>query len=163
MNHVPVPDHDGRHDFDFYIGRWQVRNERLKQRWVGSTEWDVFDATDVCRSIIGGLGTIDEYDTDHYGERLSGVTLRLYDLKSRLWSAYWASNRTGVLEPAVVGVFHDGIGTFIGRDVDAGKPILVRYRWSEITPTSAKWDQAYSDDDGKTWETNWTMRMTRLA
>ncbi|TWH99468.1 hypothetical protein IP90_03083 [Luteimonas cucumeris] len=153
---------DGRGDFDFYIGRWQVRNERLKQRWVGSDDWDVFDATDECRPILGGLGTIDEYVTDHYGERLIGNTLRLFDPKTRQWSAYWVSNRSGVLEPPVIGRFKDGIGTFVGKDVDAGVPILVRYLWTEITPTSAKWDQAYSRDDGKSWETNWIMRMTRI-
>lgn len=153
---------DGRHDFDFYVGRWHVRNERLKQRWAGSDDWDVFDATDECRQILGGLGTIDEYVTDHYGERLIGNTLRLFDPKTRQWSAYWVSNRSGVLEPAVVGRFENGIGTFVGKDVDAGMPILVRYQWTEITATGAKWDQAYSRDDGKTWETNWIMRMTRI-
>lgn len=157
-----IQHHDGRHDFDFYIGRWQVRNERLKQRWVGSDDWDVFDATDECRPILGGLGTIDEYVTDHYGERLIGNTLRLFDPRTRQWSAYWVSNRTGVLEPAVVGKFENGIGTFVGKDVDAGVPIQVRYQWTEITATSAKWDQAYSRDDGKTWESNWIMRMTRV-
>lgn len=154
---------DGRHDFDFYVGRWHVHNQRLKQRWVGSQAWDVFDATDECRPILGGLGTIDEYVTDHYGERLIGNTLRLFDPNSRQWSAYWVSNRSGILEPAVIGKFEDGIGTFVGKDVDAGAPVLVRYLWTEITATRAKWDQAYSRDDGKTWETNWIMRMTRTG
>lgn len=154
---------DGRRDFDFYVGRWKVHNRRLKQRWIGSDDWDEFDATDECRQILGGLGTIDEYVTDHYGERLIGNTLRLFDPKTRQWSAYWVSNRSGVLEPAVVGKFENGIGTFVGKDIDAGAPILVRYQWTEITANGAKWDQAYSRDDGKTWETNWIMRMTRVG
>jgi len=40
-------------------------------------------------------------------------------------------------------------------DTLRGKPIKMRFTGSHITPTSARWEQAFSPDDGKTWETNW--------
>lgn len=158
------PDDDGRHDFDFYFGGWHIRNERLKERLVGSIDWERFDATQQCRPILGGLGNIDDFTTDAFGDTpYLGMTLRLFDPKAHVWSLYWASNRSGVLEPPVVGAFADGIGTFIGRDEHAGRPVLARFTWSEIAPHSARWEQAMSADEGRTWETNWIMRMSRIA
>jgi hypothetical protein len=63
----------------------------------------------------------------------------------------------------VVGRFENGVGTFYGNDLHEGRPVRTRFIWSEITATSALWQQALSVDDGKTWETNWYMRMTRIA
>src|SRR5882672_1250424 len=100
--------HDGRHDFDFYFGRWTVHNERLKERLAGSTDWEMFDAAQECRPILGGIGNIDEFVTS-WGGGFIGMTLRLYDLTSRHWNIYWASNRIGTLEPPVTGVFDNGV------------------------------------------------------
>jgi hypothetical protein len=44
-----------------------------------------------------------------------------------------------------------------------GRPIVVRFTWSSITPTGARWEQAFSPDGGRTWEKNWIMTMTRTA
>ena len=33
--------------------------------------------------------------------------------------------------------------------------------WSGITTPTPRWEQAFSDDDGATWETNWVMEFTR--
>lgn len=150
--------HDGRHDFDFYFGDWSIRNERLKGRLIGCTDWERFDATQTCRPVLGGVGNLDEFGGS---DGFLGMTLRLYDLERHHWNIYWASNRTGTLEPPVTGVFEDGVGTFFGRDVHRGIPVVVRFTWFDITPRSASWDQAFSTDDGQTWETNWRMRMTR--
>jgi len=152
---------DGRHDFDFYHGRWQVRNERLKERLVGCSEWEHFPATQYCQPILDGVGNIDDFITE-WGSGFRGMTLRLFDLNTRQWSIYWASNRTGVLEAPVVGCFKDGVGRFYGRDQHNGQPVLVRFLWHEITADRAHWEQAFSIDDGQHWETNWHMRMTRL-
>lgn len=153
---------DGRHDFDFYFGHWHIRNERLKERLIDSRDWETFDAQQECRPILGGLGNLDDFKTD-WGGGFLGMTLRLFDPIARTWSIYWASNRDGVLEPPVIGAFKDGVGTFFGRDQHKGTPVLARFIWSDITPNTARWQQAFSTDEGKSWETNWIMHMTRLS
>lgn len=159
---VDAPGHDGAHDFDFWFGRWHVANERLKERLVGSDEWEHFEATQECRPILGGIGNIDDFLTDWNGGFV-GMTLRLFDVARREWSLYWAAGNDGVLQPPVSGHFENGVGTFLGRDVHRGRPVLVRFIWSHITGDSALWQQAFSSDEGRTWETNWIMRMTRIA
>jgi hypothetical protein len=157
--------HDGARDFDFYYGHWSVHNERLRERLVGSTDWEHFEATQQCRPILGGIGNLDDYVSDwNRGDQdaFIGMTLRLFNPATREWSLYWSSNRSGVLEPPVVGRFERGVGTFIGKDQHQGRPVLARFIWSEIAPDSAKWEQAMSTDEGATWETNWIMRMTRI-
>jgi hypothetical protein len=156
--------HDGAHDFDFCFGRWRVHNERLGQRLVGSNDWQYFDAIQECRPILGGLGNIDEFVTDEFGAGVFlGMTLRLFDRATGLWSIWWASNRKGGLEPPVTGAFVDGVGHFEGDDTHDGIPVRVRFLWSRSEDHSAHWEQAFSTDSGRTWETNWRMHMTRLA
>ncbi len=152
---------DGAHDFDFLFGQWRIDNQRLQQRLVGCADWEQFEAIGECAPILGGIGNMDSFESD-WGGDFRGMTLRLFDLKSRQWSLYWASNRSGVLEAPVVGAFQNGIGRFEGVGEHEGKPVLARFIWSHITPTSARWEQALSADGGNTWETNWRMQMTRI-
>lgn len=151
---------DAMHDFDFLFGRWIVHNERLVARLVGSTDWERFTATNDCRPILGGVGNVDEFVTA-WGGGFRGATIRLFDLERAQWSIYWASNRTGLLDPPMVGRFDGGVGSFFGHDHHQGTPVRVRFVWSEITAVHALWQQAFSTDDGATWETNWRMAMTR--
>ncbi len=167
MNAQPKEDirmapRDGRQDFDFLHGRWKIRNERLTRRLAGSDEWETFDAAQGCRPILDGLGNIDDYVSDWDGGYV-GMALRLFDPKTKQWSIYWASDRAGILETPVTGGFKDGIGTFYGREEHGGRPVLQRFVWSEVTLSSAVWQQAWSLDEGKTWETNWIMRFSRIA
>lgn len=155
-------DRDGSHDFDFQTGRWRIRNERLKERLKGCTEWETFEASQTARLLPGGLGNIDDYFTDHW-PGFVGMSLRLYNPRTRQWSIYWASNRIDGLEPPVVGRFENGVGIFEGHQELDGRPILVRFTWSDITKDSARWEQAFSPDGGKTWEKNWIMTMSRIA
>ncbi len=157
-----APATDGRHDFDFYHGHWHVRNRRLTRRLAGSDEWIEFDATDECRPILGGLGSVDRYRSDWNGG-IEGFALRLYRPQSRQWHVYWASDRDGVLEAPLVGGFRDGIGVFEGLEAHEGRMLPSRAVWSDIGPDRVRWEQALSPDGGRTWETNWIMWMTRRA
>jgi len=157
---------DGRHDFDFYFGRWQLHNERLKQRLEGSNDWEVFAATQECRPILDGFGNIDDFATDwgrsEDGAPFHGMTLRLFDEAKREWSIYWAGSHDGALEPPVVGRFENGVGTFTGTLQHEGRPVLAKFTWDQISANAAHWHQAFSADDGTTWETNWHMWMRRV-
>jgi hypothetical protein len=151
---------DGRHDFDFLFGKWKMHNRRLAARLAGSTEWLEFESTNDCHPNLSGIANEDTYCTD-YWEGFCGMSFRFFDPVQKSWAIYWADNRTGVLQPPVVGAFHGDRGVFEGPDVFAGKPIVVRYIWSRVTTPNPRWEQAFSPDGGKTWETNWIMDFTR--
>ena len=148
-------------DFDFLPGEWKVHNRRLRERLGGSDEWDEFEATSVARHILGGCGNEDEFHTDHEGGFV-GMSFRFFDPSTRQWSIYWAdSRRPGELDPPVYGVFSGDVGLFHGEDVHRGRPVLVRFTWSGVTTETPRWEQAFSDDGGRTWETNWVMDFSR--
>ncbi len=151
----------GARDFDFWMGTWLVRNRRLRERLVGSDEWDEFDATVVALPLLDGLGNEDEFRTDYDGGFI-GMSFRFYDPETDLWSIYWAdTRRPGLLDPPVIGAFSGDTGIFEGEDTFEGRPILVRFTWTGVTTPTPRWEQAFSDDDGETWETNWVMDFTR--
>ena len=154
-------DRDGAHHFDFQTGQWRIHNERLKERLKGCTEWETFEATNRAGLLPGGLGNMDHFFTEHW-PGFVGMSLRIYNRQTGKWSIYWASNRIGTLEPPVVGSFVNGVGVFEGRQELDGRPIVVRFTWSNITKTSARWEQDFSPDDGRTWEKNWIMVHTRI-
>ena len=54
-------------------------------------------------------------------------------------------------------------GSSSRRTITATTPILCRFRWTIHSDEKATWDQAFSTDDGGTWETNWVMEETRIA
>jgi hypothetical protein len=154
-------DIDGRDDFDFLIGRWWVRHRRLQQRLQGDTRWDEFGGTCDVRPILEGIGNIDENFIDLPAGRYRAATLRLFNPSTQLWSIWWIDARKPGLEPPVHGGFEDGVGTFIGDDGWNGRPVRVRFIWSQITARSAHWEQAFSADGGASWETNWRMSFHR--
>jgi hypothetical protein len=156
--------HEPSRDFDFLHGRWIVRNHRLRERLVGCTDWETFDGVQLCRPILGGFGNEDELVTDAFGgQRFIGMTIRLFDPRAREWSIYWVDNRSVQLQPPVRGRFDGGVGTFHGRDAHLGTPVLARFIWTVVSADRARWEQAFSTDDGASWETNWIMEFERSA
>lgn len=161
--------HDGIHDFDFLIGHWKVENHRLRQRLQNNQEWENFVATQHMRLLPGGIGNYDDFIADNWRPGFVGMSLRLFSPQTKLWSIYWLDNATAGLDKSgsllspVVGKFTNGIGVFECADELDGKVILVRYTWSDIKPDSARWEQAMSQDQGRSWETNWRMRMQRIV
>ena len=149
-----------QHDFDFIDGEWTSKQYRLKQRGVGSSDWEAFPARHWCKVLIGGVANVDTAEFPTKGWK--GATFRHFDLEKRQWSIYWVSSRNGRMDiPGQVGGFDGDVGLFYGTDVDEGKPVKVVYRWEKQGARNARWEQAFSYDDGKTWETNWVMELTR--
>jgi hypothetical protein len=146
------------HDFDFLAGDWKIANRRLKARGVGSDDWDEFPATSHAALHLGGVANVDEIRFHTQG--WSGMTVRTFNLQTRQWSIYWINSRTGALFPPVVGGFAGERGEFYGDDEDGGRPVKVRYVWTKLGTDAARWEQAFSQD-GRSWETNWVMELTR--
>lgn len=87
---------------------------------------------------------------------------RTYDVAADQWSLHWFDSRTLQIDTAPVrGQFQGHVGDFVAADTHAGIPILCRFRWTVLGPTSATWEQAFSTDRGTTWETNWTNTQER--
>jgi hypothetical protein len=150
----------GELDFDFLLGRWKVWNRRLRERLAGSDDWEEFEAHAAARPLRGVLGNEDLFCTAHDGGFV-GMSFRFFDPETELWSVYWAdSRRPGLLDPPVFGAFAGDVGVFEGTDTLGGRPILVRFTWSRATTAEPRWEQAFSGDGGKTWETNWIMEFT---
>jgi len=143
-----------RHDFDYLVGNWKLKNRKLKSRLTGSTEWIDFESRVEMHPILDGLGNIDKYTENSAGKPYEGVALRLFDPKTRLWSIYWADGNTGRLDPPVVGSFENKVGHFFARDTYKGRNIIVVFRWDVRNPQLPIWSQAFSADEGKTWEWN---------
>jgi hypothetical protein len=151
------------HDFDFWFGNWRVHNRRLKEPLAGSSEWLEFDGTATARPVWGGLANLDEYEAlDTPWGDIHGLTLRLYDEKSGQWTIYWGNRKIGKLDPPMTGAWVDGRGEFYDQELFHDRMIYVRFLWTNESQNAARWEQAFSDDGGKTWETNWIMEMERV-
>jgi hypothetical protein len=152
------------HDFDFLPGEWRIHHRRLKERLAGSDEWEEFEGTSTARAILDGAGNIDDNVIEIPSGTYRAISLRTFDPDTRAWSIWWLDGRyPGRLDPPVVGGFLNGIGMFLGDDTFNGRPIEVRFLWSNITANTARWEQAFSTDGGETWEVNWVMESTRIG
>ena len=150
-----------QHDFDFYQGKWDLVNRKLKSRLEGCTEWEEFKSTQEMYKILNGLGNIDNFLASFGGQPFEGMTVRLFDPNTRLWSMYCSDSDKGKLDPPVVGSFEQGIGHFFTKDQFRGQDILVVFRWDARDPLLPVWSQAFSDDNGINWEWNWYMYFTK--
>lgn len=155
--------HDGQHDFDFYIGKWKLHNRRLVHPLTGSNQWVEFDGTSVARKMWDGRANVDEFEADTPSGHIEGMTVRLYNADTHEWSIYWANGKAGAFSmPPTVGRFRNGRGEFYDHEEIGGKPVFVRFLWEVQSPRQCHWEQAFSIDEGKTWETNWTIDSTRM-
>jgi hypothetical protein len=164
-----APTTQGAQDFDFFMGHWSIENKKLLKPLSGSDQWESFEATQHAQKLPAGIGNFDEFVPLAWRPGFIGMSLRIYNPETGMWSIYWLNNknggidaRSGMLAPPVVGQFQNGVGSFIGTDHFDGKAILVRYTWSDISADSARWQQAFSSDEGLSWETNWIMQMSRV-
>jgi hypothetical protein len=155
---------DGQHDFDFALGSWKAHLKRLEHPLTGSKTWVEFDGTFVARKVWDGRAMIEEVELDSPGGHIEGLTLRLYNSQTRQWSIYWANSKNGVMDTSPqVGQFKNGRGEFYGTDTLNGKPIYVRFVWTNTDTHTPHFEQSYSGDGGKTWEVNWTTDQTRMS
>jgi hypothetical protein len=153
---------DGQRDFDFEIGTWKTHLSRLEHPLTGSKTWVEYDGTSVVRKVWSGRANIVELEVDGPAGHIEGLSLRLYNPQSHQWSLNFANSRVGSLSVPTVGEFRSGRGEFFDQETFNGRTILVRNVLSDITPTSYHFEQAFSDDGGKTWEANWIATDTRV-
>jgi hypothetical protein len=155
-----VPRASGTTDFEFLVGSWDIHNRRKNDQGV----WEEFAATNTVTMQVGGLVQIDYYDAPAFPSRghVQAVTIRAFDPGTEEWSIVWLSNYAPPDFRPVVGAFEDGVGRFYQVIESAdGSPLHVEFVWDGITDDSARWQQAFSLDGGKTWDVNWIMEFAR--
>ncbi|HRE60243.1 MAG TPA: twin-arginine translocation signal domain-containing protein [Micropepsaceae bacterium] len=145
-------------DFSFLDGEWRIQNWRLPS---GETAWDLFEGEATCRSLLGGIASVEELRIP--ARNFSGIGLRLLDQSTLVWNDHWISSKSGVVGPAgMPGSFENGAGLFHAEDNVDGKPAIYASIWDRITGTSCRWRQAASYDGGKSWDHNWIMHWARV-
>ena len=153
---------DGQRDFDFEIGTWKTHLRRLLNPLSGSTTWVEYEGTTVVRKVWNGRANLVELTADGPAGHFEGLSLRLYNPQSRQWSLNFASVNGGVMTEPTIGEFKNGRGEFFNQETLNGRAIFVRFVISDITPNSCRFEQAFSDDGGKTWEVNWIAKDIRV-
>ena len=146
-------------DFDFWMGKWHVRNRRLARRLAGSDDWDEFEAKrggEAAARWVGERGRV----LHRLRGRLHRHVFPVLRPESRLWSIYWATAAGPGCSTARDRILPGDTGIFEGEDTFDGRPIRVRFTWSGVTTPTPRWEQAFSADGGNTWETNWVMEFT---
>ena len=162
MSSPPASDSpDGARDFDFHFGAWKTHIRRLLKPLTGSSTWTDYDGTSRVSKVWGGRASILELEADGPAGHIEGVGLRLFNPQSHQWSLNWANGSDPAMTTPMVGKFVHGQGQFYDQEEFQGRIIIARNGFSAITPRSSRFEQAFSDDAGKTWETNWIMTFNR--
>ena len=152
---------DGQHDFDFEIGTWKSHLSRLLHPLTGSSTWVDYEGTSVVRKVWNGRANLVELEVDGPAGHIGGLSLRLYNPQSRQWSLNFSNRSGGTLSPPTIGEFRNGRGEFFAQEALDGRAIFVRFVITDITPNSCRFEQAFSEDGGQTWEVNWIATDTR--
>lgn len=157
-----TPQRDGQHAFDFEIGTWKTQLRRLARPLTGSTTWVEYEGTTIVRKVWNGRANLVELKASGPAGSFEGLSLRLYNPQSRQWSLNFANINDGTLAPPTIGEFKDGRGEFYNQETYNGRAILVRFVITKVSGDSVRFEQAFSDDGGKTWEVNWIAVDTRV-
>ncbi|WP_225440200.1 hypothetical protein [Amycolatopsis eburnea] len=146
----------GQCDFDWEIGTWHTTVRVLAEPLSESAdEWLQFSGTSVVRPLLDRRENVVELKVAGPSGHIDALNLRLYEPAAQRWSLTFVNARDGLLNPAVYGGFHDGVGEFYGDDQLGGRPIKVRFLVFRQGQDTARFEQAFSADGGTTWETNW--------
>ncbi len=129
---------------------------------TGSKDWAEMDGVTVVKKLWGGKANLAEYKAEGPAGQVELMALRWYNPTTQQWNIDFATPKGGALGIPGVGEFKNGRGDFYDQESINGKTILVRFSIWGITPDTAQSEQAFSDDGGKTWETNWVNKYTRI-
>ena len=153
--------HDGQHDFDFNFGVWKTHIRRLKEPVTGSPDYVEMNGTVTVRKVWDGRAQLEEIEVEGPNGHWQGLTLFLYDPKAHQWSQTFVNSAVGSFSAGMTGEFKDGRGELYAQDTRGARSVLVRGVWSDIKPNSHHYEEAYSDDGGKTWVSYFIANLTR--
>jgi hypothetical protein len=158
---VAAPARDGQHDFDFEIGTWKTHVKRRLHPLTGSNTWVEYQGTTVVRKVWNGRANLVELEASGPAGSFVGLSLRLYNPDTQQWTLNFSSATSGTISPPTYGAFKNGRGQFFGLETLNGRAIFVRFIITPEGKDTCRFEQAFSDDGGKTWEVNWIATDTR--
>ena len=165
---VPLPaslaERDGSHDFDFLIGDWKAHVWRLPDRLIGSNHWLEYKGISNHHKVFDTSANLEQFEVESVDGKppIRAQTLRMYNPASHQWTIYTLDLDKGELDvPPQIGQFTGNRGEFLSQQDYKGRSIIIRFVWLNLSPTSARMEQSYSADGGRSWETNWVCLLSR--
>lgn len=150
-----------QHGFDWQFGRWNIQMSRRVHPLSGSNERAEMTGTVDVEKIWNGRGNYALIDAAGSAMSAHILALRLYLPQTRQWTLSFTREGRGTLASPMYGTFRNGTGTFYDQDSVGGKVVIDRFRFFDATAKTARDDDAFSCDGGKTWENEWTNTHTR--
>ena len=152
--------------FNFLVGQWDLEVKpaatTFAQKIHGVPKlvgtWKAWRALD-------GFGLEDEHRiTDRSGNPMAlSHAIHYYDAAAKKWRTSSIDVYHGVFTSSVAEWRgNQMVASSQGTDAD-GKPYLSRGTYSNITPSSFRFTQERSNDNGKTWSLNLTIEAKRTA
>lgn len=153
---------DGAHDFDFNVGTWHTDVTRLVHPFSGSDETIALHGTVTVRPVWNGRGELEQIEADGPKGHWEGMTLFLYNPKAHQWNQSYFNSADPTPGTPLIGEFRGGRGDLYSQDSYAGRAILVRGSWFDITPDAHRYEESYSQDGGRSWVTVFKAKLTRI-
>lgn len=137
--------------FDFWVGTWNLE-------WVdaqGKTQ----KGTNVIKKIMNGCVVEENFDGGGAPTYL-GTSHSMFDQISGKWKQTWVDNGGNYLD--FTGEFKEGRMILNRQFINpAGKKVMQKMTFYNIQKDSIEWLWERSDDEGKTWQTNWKLNYSR--
>ena len=151
QNQQPPCSQEQAKQFDFWIGTWDLE-------WTdaqGKTQ----KGTNTISKILNGC-VVEENFNGGGSPIYLGKSHSMFDSQSGKWRQTWVDNGGAYLD--FIGEFKDGKMT-LWREFTAqnGKKIMQRMIFSNIQKDLLEWNWESSNDEGKTWKTNWKLNYKR--
>lgn len=156
-------DPDG-HEFDFDLGTWHTHSSRLLHPLTGSTTWADMDGQTIVHRVWGGRANVAEYKAAGPAGHVELMALRWYNPDTHEWNIDFATPNVGTFgEQPGIGQCKNSRCDFYDQEEIKGRQVWVRFSIWKISNDTAQSEQAFSDDGGKTWETNWVNKYSRIT
>ncbi len=130
------------HEFDFWIGNWDVY-------------WEDKQGVNFVLRILDDAVIKENFE----GDGLVGISVSTFSKEDNHWHQTWVDNTGSYLD--FVGDFADGKMILVRNGIVEGKPVKQRMVWYDISKDAFLWNWERSDDNGTTWRELWKLEYKR--
>ena len=138
---------------DFWVGEWDLT-------WPGAKDGEVAHGTNSIKRVLDGCVVEESFSAGDSGH-LRGTSVSIFDNATHTWKQSWVDNEGGYLD--FDGGIDEGHMYFKREAVKAGKKVLQRMIWKNVTANEFDWSWESSTDGGKTWQVQWPIHYKRKA